>query len=36
VIEGKLDAERANRVSNLRTMCVTDHQRWEGIPVAPG
>jgi 5-methylcytosine-specific restriction endonuclease McrA len=35
VTEGKLDAERANRVSNLRTMCVTDHQRWEGIPVAP-
>jgi 5-methylcytosine-specific restriction endonuclease McrA/AraC-like DNA-binding protein len=35
VIDGELDAERANRVSNLRTMCAICHQHWEGIPVAP-
>lgn len=35
VVDGELDAERANRVSNLRTMCAICHQDWEGIPVAP-
>lgn len=35
IIEGELNAERANGVSNLRTMCVIHHQEWEGIPMAP-
>lgn len=35
VTDGELDAEQANRVSNLRTLCVMHHSRWEGIPVAP-
>lgn len=35
IINGELDAEAANRVSNLRTMCRVHHREWEGIPVAP-
>ena len=29
------DYERANALSNLRTVCLPDHNRWEGIPVFP-
>lgn len=35
VTDGELVTERANRLSNLRTLCVVHHQQWKGIPVAP-
>jgi 5-methylcytosine-specific restriction endonuclease McrA len=35
ITDDELHEERANRVSNLRTICLTHHQTWEGIPVAP-
>lgn len=35
VTDGEFDAERANAISNLRTMCVEHHAAWEGVPVAP-
>jgi len=32
---GELDAERANRLENLISLCLNCHNRWEGIPVRP-
>lgn len=33
--DGELDYERANRLSNLITLCGACHGRWEGIPLRP-
>lgn len=32
---GELDYEKANRLDNLITMCVSCHGKWEGIPIRP-
>lgn len=33
--DGQIDYERANRIDNLVTLCVSCHHRWEGIPLRP-
>lgn len=33
--DGEFDAERANQLSNLVTLCPSCHRRWEKIPLRP-
>jgi len=33
--DGEMNHERANRLNNLVTLCVSCHSRWEGIPLRP-
>lgn len=35
VDDNTVDYKSANRLVNLRTMCIDCHQQWEGLPVAP-